>query len=266
MQITDNSFVITPDKILSLANNYISRYGKKITYNPEENIIFLHSDNLPVFINEVLPNINYKFVLLTHDSDWPITEKFDIILNNPYLIKWFAMNCHTMHEKLQPIPIGMANEVWPHGNKDILLTIINENNEKKNLVYCNFDPYTNLDARSVAIQKIRNYPYIDFDFNKISFEEYLRKLSTYKYVISPPGNSTDCHRIWESIYLGTVPICLKSIPLVYFKDCPILFINEWEDLNVDLLNEKYKIITNKSKIKSDFNFYKKMINEAANIK
>ena len=261
--MNNTDFIITPDKLLSLASNYISRYGKKITYNPDENIIFLHGDNISLFARENLPNINYPFVLITHDADAPVTTEHLPILNNPYLIKWFGMNCHVIHNKLQTIPIGIANEVWPHGNKETILKIINENNSKKNLVYCNFDPHTNINERSHAIQKIRHHDFIDFDFHKHSFEDYLRKLSTYKYVISPPGNSVDCHRIWESMYVGTVPIVLKDVPVVYFKDCPILFINSWEDLTSELLVSKYAGVSNKETYKSDFNYYKKLICDAA---
>lgn len=257
--INNTDFIITPDKLLSLATNFISRYGKRITYNPEENIIFLHSDNITTFIREVLPNIKYKFVLITHDADAPIINDYRIILDNKFIIKWFAMNCHILHEKLQPIPIGMANECWPHGNKETMLKIINENNKKDNFVYCNFDPNTNLYDRSYAITKLKANKFIDFEFTKLPYEEYLRKLSTYKYVISPPGNSIDCHRIWESIYVKTIPIVIKSIPMVFFKDCPILFINDWDDLSQEMLNSNYNAVLERNNKKADFNFYKSLI-------
>lgn len=261
--IQETDFIITPDKFLSLASNYISRYGVKITLSSNDNIIFIKTDFIENFENMVLPQIPYKFVLITHDSDFPITEKHLNILNNKNLIMWFGMNCHIIHDKLQPVPIGIANEVWPHGNKDILLKIKNENNAKQNLVYCNFDISTNSSERASALHILKDMPFIDFEDKRLSFEDYLRKLSTYKYVISPPGNSVDCHRIWESIYVETIPICLKSIPLHFFKDSPILFINQWEDVNQDLLTSKYATIKSKSSIKSDFKYYTNMIHELA---
>lgn len=259
----DNSFIITPDKLLELADNYISRYGVKLDLVPDQNIFFLHGDNMRAFMFQVLPRIDYKFVLITHDADAPVTEEYLPLLDHPNLLKWFGMNCHILHEKLHPIPIGMANEVWPHGNKDVVTKVISENNKKENLVYCNFDINTNFTDRNHALTCLKDVPFIDFETSKLSFEDYLRKLSTYKYVISPPGNSVDCHRIWESMYVGTIPICLKSIPLVTFKDCPILFINKWEDITTELLEQKYDNIKKKETYKSDFNFYKKLIIDLA---
>jgi hypothetical protein len=251
--------IITPDKILELANNCISRYKTDIVLTPDRNIFFVKPDYLHNFIQAVLPKINYNFILLTHDSDIPITNDYKQILENPYLIKWFGMNCHILHNKLQPIPIGMANEIWPHGNKDTMIKIVQENNKKENLIYCNFDPNTNLSARTYTLSIIKKFHFIDFETTKLDYENYLRKLSTYKYVISPPGNSVDCHRIWEAIYLGVIPVVLKSIPMAYFKDCPILFLNDWTDLTVDLLEEKYNFIKQKPITKSDYLFYKEQI-------
>ena len=37
---------------------------------------------------------------------------------------------------------------------------------------------------------------------------YRQLLLRSKYVLSPPGNGPDCHRTWESIYLGAIPIVL----------------------------------------------------------
>jgi hypothetical protein len=251
--------IITPDKFLSLSNNCMSRYTVDIKLTPERNIFFIKPDFLKEFITAVLPLINYNFILITHDSDIPVTEEYNIILNNPFLVKWFGMNCHIIHNKLQPIPIGMANECWPHGDKDVILKVVNENNEKKNFVYCNFDINTNLKDRSYALSNLRKLTFIDFETQKLSFEDYIRKLSSYKYVISPPGNSVDCHRVWESMYVKTIPIVLKSIPMVNFKDSPILFIDDWSCLNEELLYNNYENILKRSNQKSDFLSYKDII-------
>jgi hypothetical protein len=251
--------IITPDKFLSLANNYISRYGRDIQLTPERNIFFIKPDFIDDFRANVLPRINYKFKLITHDSDYPVTNNHIDILNNPYLEMWYGMNCHIIHDKLQPVPIGMANEVWPHGDKDTVINVAKKSNEKKNLVYCNFDISTNYSERASALMTIRDLKYIDFEQNNLSFNDYIEKLSTYKYVISPPGNSVDCHRIWESIYVGTIPICLKSIPLVFFKDLPIMFINTWADLTEETLNDSYNKVKSRSTEKSSYNFYKNII-------
>lgn len=41
-----------------------------------------------------------------------------------------------------------------------------------------------------------------------SVEEYMKLMSTYKVVLSPPGFSYDCFRTWEALALGTAPALL----------------------------------------------------------
>jgi hypothetical protein len=258
--------IITPDKLISLAHNCLSeRRNSGIQLTPNCNIFFVKTDYINQFYQQYLPHINYEFVLITHDADNPVTEQYLPILQNRFLKKWFGMNCHVIHDKLQPVPIGIANECWPHGDKQALLDTANhEQKNKKGLVYSNFTKETNLNQRQDVALILKDLKNIFFENQKLPYKDYLNTLATYKFVISPPGNSIDCHRIWESIYIGTIPIVLKSVPMVYFKNCPILFIDKWEDLYEVDLEEKYYTIIQKSRIKSLFSFYREQILKTAN--
>ena len=65
------------------------------------------------------------------------------------------------------------------------------------------------------------------------------KLSYYKFAICPEGNGVDCHRIWECIYLGVVPIIIDSIQMSFFKYLHIYWIHaglNWIDF-INCTNE-----------------------------
>jgi len=52
------------------------------------------------------------------------------------------------------------------------------------------------------------------------------------FVISPPGNGFDCHRTWEALYLGAVPIVLKSkIDTDLIKDLPIWVVDDYSEVH-----------------------------------
>jgi hypothetical protein len=75
-----------------------------------------------------------------------------------------------------------------------------------------------------------------------NFKQYLNELRLSLFSISPNGNGIDCHKIWESLYLKTIPIVTKSINIDYYYDFPILIIENWEsfrkeDITIDLYNE-----------------------------
>ena len=47
------------------------------------------------------------------------------------------------------------------------------------------------------------------------------------FVPSPAGNGLDCHRTWEALYLGAVPVVLKS-EYTGDESWPVLVIDSWE--------------------------------------
>jgi len=251
--------IITGNAFKNICDDFLDEEKKYIDISKKPKIIFLKTDWIELFKQKILPLIDYKFKLVTHNADRPAISGNLDLLEDDRLIKWFGMNVDTSHSKLQTIPIGIANEKWAHGNKDTLLKVINENNKKENLVYCNFDITTNYNKRYNTLKDLNCYTYIDFDNTKLPFEGYIRKLSTYKYVISPPGNSIDCHRIWESIYLGVIPIVETNIAMNFYTDLPIMFVKDFKEINEQLLNDSYVTIVEKNKKKSIMSYYKQLI-------
>lgn len=260
--ITGNAFKSIADDFL---DEEVSRYSKcfyelrPIDISKKPKIIFLKTDWMEDFKQKVLPQIDYNFKLITHNGDWPVTSNNIDLLEDPRLIKWYGMNCQIKHPKLQPIPIGIANEQLPHGNKDELLEIINTDIPKIHLCYSNFDITTNFLRRPEIYEIIKTKTFVDIETQKLPYKQYLTKLKSYKYVISPPGNSIDCHRIWESIYLGVIPIVEKHLAMEYFYDLPILFIDSFNDVTLELLNTFYDEIIAKSVIKAKIKHYQEML-------
>lgn len=251
--------IITGNAFKSVADDFLDEEKPYIDISKKPKIIFLKTDWIEVFKQKVLPHIDYNFKLITHNADRPAPSGNIDLLEDPRLVKWYGMNCQIKHPKLQPIPIGIANEKWPHGDKDILLEAINTNIPKTSLCYSNFDLTTNHIRRPEIFQNIQTKNFIDIDIKKYAYKDYLTKLKDYKYTISPPGNSIDCHRVWEAIYLDVIPIIEKHLAMEYFYDLPILLVDSFKTLTKELLEEKYITIKQKNKRKCIFNYYKEKI-------
>jgi len=251
--------IITGNRFRRLADCVIDQCASDLFISPDRNIYFVKTDYyLDLFIEQVLPRINFPFILITHNSDHPVNNI--ALLENKYLIKWYGMNCHIKHPKLQPIPIGIANEEWAHGNKEALVKVMEKTTVKKSMVYCNFNLATNMKYRLKALNELQHCSFIAYDFSQHNYEEYLTILASYSFTISPPGNSIDCHRIWESIYVGTIPIILKHTAMESFYDLPVVVIDNWTDLTEAFLEKKYQEIVGRTyPAKHDFLWYKKMI-------
>jgi hypothetical protein len=90
---------------------------------------------------------------------------------------------------------------------------------------------------------------------------YLDDIYNHKFVLCPEGNGTDTHRIWECLYLNTIPIEKRNINNSFYEDLPICFVDDWEEITEDFLNREYERITNTEydMSKIDFKYWKQKI-------
>ena len=220
--------------------------NEKIQIINNSKSFFIKTDFLEYFYKIILPNIKKKFILVTHNSDLssgPINEIQNNIYNNELLVYWYGQNMIPC-EKGICIPIGLENSQYKGSDGNFCIS--NKTNEKNNLLYFNFNVNTNL-LRKEFRQSLLNNGFCEN--NNRYWNNYILELSTYKFCISPPGNGIDCHRTWESIYVGCIPIVLKTkenLMYYYFKNLPILFVDDYNVITVEFLNEQYEIIKNKN--------------------
>lgn len=246
--------IITGNKFKKICDYVLDEKGfNKTEVTNEIPIYFVKTDYLHSFFTSYKPSNKYK--IITHNSDYPIDKKFSNILEDTNLISWFGQNINFEHKKLKSIPIGIANEMWEHGNEDVLLKIINKNNKKSKLIHCSFDINTN---RYERLQCINAMSINNLVMNqREKFEDYLKSLSNSFFTLSPNGNGIDCHKLWESLYLKTVPVVTKSINIDFYKNLPIYVIDSWDHFNVgDLTEGLYYDIIKKHEMKMlDINYY-----------
>ena len=249
--ITGNKFKKISDFVLD-ENGFV-----KTNNNNDIPIFFVKTDLIDLFFSNYIPN--HPFKLITHNSDYPITENHLKYLNNILLVYWYAQNVNFKHEKLKSIPIGIANEIWPHGDENVLINEISKNRIKNNLIYCNFDIKTNIYERNKCILSMnRNNLNLS---KKTNFETYISELSGSFFCLSPNGNGIDCHKTWESIYLKTIPVVTESINMDFYKDYPVYIIKSWEFFNKNELNEDLynKIINGYNLKKLNIDYYYEVI-------
>lgn len=265
LSICDHKINNPESESTRLPSTYPSKYGETI---------YIHPTALTNFINNYLPNIKFPFVLISGDSDTTVPTdvqtQSDIILNHPLLLCWYSQNCTKPDEKLKQLPIGIDFHTLIKRNlnklkvfyftkyryhtlksqEEEITNLVKLKNERKNLCYANFHFLLNTryaNDRSDAIKMIpKNLVY--YEPIRVNRSQSWKTMVNYKYVISPHGNGLDCHRTWESIALGCIPI-LKSSPLdTMFEGLPVLIVKEWSDVTAELLNTYQPINTNTDKI------------------
>ena len=75
---------------------------------------------------------------------------------------------------------------------------------------------------------------------------FLREIKSSKFVLCPRGNGLDTHRLWETLYMGSIPIVKRDIGYNDFSDLPICFIDQWEQVTPEFLEKEFLRINNHS--------------------
>ncbi len=213
-------------KISEITENEISKFK----------VIYVYTHFLEDFFNKFYDNLAEDTILISHNSDLGIHSNMLRYLEGNKIKLWFCQNRETSHPKLISIPIGLANSQWLHGDQNLISGIRNRHNSKTNLVLKNFDIGTNIGER-LHCNNITQQNGIPLS-QPMSTEEYWNMLACSVFSISPPGNGIDCHRIWESLYLRTVPIVKRHEAFSQFKHLPILFVDSWEEVTLPFLEQK----------------------------
>jgi len=212
--------------------------------NRDGQTAFVKTDLIKDFFLHAIPKMGNQINIITHNSALGINLSHLQYLNNIKVINWYAQNANIAHEKLISIPLGIANRRWPHGNIKQLESVMRESTEKDHLIYMNFDVKTNLGERSKVYDHFRDKEYVHFGSKK-PFLEYLKDLKGSRFSLSPQGRGTDCHRIWESILMGTIPIVKECQNISFYREMPITIIKNWEDVSESFLRAEYKKITSR---------------------
>lgn len=221
-------------------NKFIKNYinNENLIYSLENDnsdlLIFITKiESLEEFYSKILLFIKKKFIIITHYGD-KNGGCFNKIINHPMLIKWYGINMK-ISNKTSAIPIGLESIHYGRTNFDIIK--INENNNKDKLLYLNFSLKTHRNRKNIMNILLKK----GFKQNeKKKWGDYIKDLSNHKFCISPRGNGVDCHRHWECLYLGVIPIIEKCPEMKHFEDLPILYVNNYNEINVEYLNEIYQ--------------------------
>jgi hypothetical protein len=230
-------------------------------------IIYIQSSAIPDWINRCLPKISpeIRFTLVSGDCDesvpydlFPSEQSLKQFIEDPRLIHWFGQNADpSCHPKLSVIPIGLdyhtlasgaSAHAWgpsatPEQQERLLKEIAKKAppfSNRELLCYSNFHFPAMINGRKYGQDRVDCLKLVPHSL--IKFEEApCIRLKTWinqakcKFVLSPHGGGHDCHRTWEAIALGCIPI-IKSSPIdKLYEDLPVLIVKSWADITPELL-------------------------------
>lgn len=232
---------------------------QQIAIDQDSVSLYMCTDSVPLFLNEVLGKIRRPFVLVTGDSDLAVNgstiQNIETLLSNPYLKTWFAQNLDYMHSKIKPMGIGLdfhsawqnprhysGRQILPAHQEGELRSICRaakKFSEREPLVVCDWIGHSTYGDREEARRGIpENARFVPT--RRLPRHELWQEYAKHAFVASPFGVGLDCHRTWEALALGCVPIIKKSALTPLFDGMPVLVIERWDLLTTEYLQQQHQ--------------------------
>ena len=205
-------------------------------------------------------------VLITSFSDDCCTDEMaDKLPSN--VRRWFSNNVMTDNPRVTEVPIGI-----PYSDKEKPLRKVMEEgrNPQHNLVYMNFirKIHRPINPRQGLYEMFENKSWVTTEGGNdhVSPLQFFNQIVSHPFILSPPGAGPDCHRHWEALYLGSIPIVKRSPVTKILNDLPCLQIDSWDEVTEERLlkelPELQKRFNDSAMDKIWFEYWQKQILEA----
>jgi len=236
-------------------------------------VLFVYTHALDGFCEHVWPRLEGDgYVLITHNSDDPVGETRAAWIDRAgsKLRRWFAQNATVSHPKLVPLPIGIANSMWRHGNlRAVERTVASHAGQpKRELLFVQLDPSTHPERQAAIGAISAAFPGRSFDaYERRRFRSYLEELAEHHFCLCPRGNGVDTHRFWESLYLDVIPIVRRSAGAEHWQasGLPVLIIDDWAEVTPARLESEAALRAGRSHSREPLllSHYKRLLEEAS---
>lgn len=190
--------------------------------------IHVYSDPryLKVFFQLVLPFFELRWketgagiVLMTGLTDYSVSDgNAKIILQSSSILRWILENNNLEYlndnQKAVHVPIGINYKYMSSSLKEHLGMIINEKNlrsefhtRKDRILFCFSGKYGFRPTwHEWAVKNCTVCDICNSTHERINETDYWNLIKDYKFVFSPWGRGYDCHRTYEILLLGGIPV------------------------------------------------------------
>lgn len=201
-------------------------------------VVFCKIDEVMRFFERVRLT-RRRLVLVTGQGDFPCAGwRQEFLPAN--VASWFATNVTQAHPRITALPLGLGS---PSSHATLTAAAILKARQaarpRDKWLYVNFRSETNPSVRGPIYEFFQNQreEWITFEppQDRGSNSHFLDQILRHRFVLCPPGNGVDTHRMWEVLVAGAIPVVLRSQVMEPFRGLPILFVDDYRQVTRGLL-------------------------------
>lgn len=161
---------------------------------------------------------------------------------------WWSVNSQSEH--VHGLPLGITNHTNESnlhpvfGDVQMMVDVAAEPRHVRGLLYANF-VVDNHSSRGPLMEFAKANSWVTVGTIDLTLEgrrAFLQDVRNHSFVLCPPGGGVDTHRLWETLYMGSIPIVKRDIAHAGWTDLPILFVDSWDEVTEErLIAEKRRI-------------------------
>ena len=210
----------------------LENFIEKISNTKQFESLYIIGEIVSKFISNLnlLSNVRFEKIIIM-ESD---TTQYVNNLKTLFLIsnEIYSNNLVGIANKITPLPLGLERQSYRSAgvlshfksdfsidpkkrNIDFLIAWNDETNPKRKIYRKQFSE----SGKGLVIN------------SRIDPKTIHKLMRKSLFVPSPAGNGLDCHRTWEALYLGAVPVILKS-EFCGDSSWPVLVIDKWDELTL----------------------------------
>ncbi len=237
LNVRKSSFpLLSPDTYLELCERSILSDVDLIEFIQESKknsvleSVYIAGEIVAALISKIdkLNNINIKKLIIMESDTKQDTRELNLLLT--VANKIYSNNLIGNQKDITPIPLGLERRAYRsagvirHFKKGY--SIDPRNRRIDFLVAWNDETNSMRKKYRQLFIKSEKGLVINRRMHPRSIHKLMRKSL---FVPSPAGNGLDCHRTWEALYLGAVPVVLKS-EFCGDSTWPVLVIDQWDEI------------------------------------
>lgn len=220
--------------------------------------IYVHTQLLQRFRDRFLDRLRKPFVLVSGDSDRNLggpqvpADVIEDLAGHPHLIAWFAQNAVVEHPRIHRMPLGLdyhtlsigmlrawGPKMTPVEQEAVLEQVRREAPplpQRETQAFCNAHLTLSHPVRRTLVQDAQ-HGVLHVQKTKMSRIETWRLNTRFAATASPRGHGMDCHRTWEALLLGALPIVDDLPTNSLLAGLPHLVVTSWSDLTTEAIAE-----------------------------
>lgn len=180
--------------------------------------------------------------LICGHGDYALTES---MMNRYNVGTWWGTNRQT--PRMKGLPLGITNDTDEspvhriYGNIPCMIEALQMPKTHTNICYMNFSVQTYPQERMIVRELFQSKSWVTIGAQVDSLDgrrRYLQEIRQHSFVLCPRGAGVDTHRLWETLYMGSIPIVIRDIAHDGWLDLPILFIDSWSDVTEEFLRQE----------------------------